>query len=335
MAIYTKVNTFELQELLNHYDVGILSGYVEIAAGIQNTNYFIDTLIGTKQTRFVLTIFESKVDYSELPFFTSLLKYLFENGIKCPQIIANTSGKLINQICGKPCAITSFINGIEIKDIKEIHLEELGKNLASLHLQTMKFSGNRTNQLSLAGYHRLFEKITNHLPNIKSEDLPHKLNFAELTGAIRINLDFLDKNWPNNLPSGVIHADLFPDNVFFMDDKLVGIIDFYFACNDFYIYDVAICINSWCFDDLVNFNRNKMLTLLSAYNEVREFSADEIKALPILLRAASLRFLLTRFHDLLFKPEGSLVISKNPNEYLSKLNTWHNIEELEFVNLGI
>ncbi len=311
MAVYTKISHNELAELISGYDIGALKSFVAIEAGIQNTNYFVITDI----KRYVLTIYERRVNHEDLPFFLNLMGHLAKQSVPCPALITDKNGVALNQIQGKPCAITSFLNGGEVKTIQNGHIELLGTAIAHMHIAGESYKERRDNALSLQGWINIFAKIEKRADELQNG----------LAAEISTNLDFLVKNWPANLPSGIIHADIFPDNVFFDNDQLAGIIDFYFACNDSYMYELAICLNSWCFDLKNQFNPAMAALLFSSYNKVRKISDAEFAALPVLARGAALRFLLTRMQDWLYRTDGAIVIQKDPIEYLQKLRFHANI----------
>jgi homoserine kinase type II len=307
MAVYTKISQSELEHLISGYNIGTLKSFTGIEAGVQNSNYFVNTT----KARYVLTIFERNVDNENLPFFLNLVGHLAKKNIPCPALILDKNNEGLKEIKGKPCAITSFLKGGELEIIETEHLEELGANIAKMHLASKDFTMQRKNTLSMDGTSEItvFESLKNRIDEIA----------PGLKEEVEKNLDFLKKNWPKDLPSGIIHGDIFPDNIFFNDDKLVGIIDFYFACNDILMYDLAICINSWCFEENNEFNHEKVNALISSYNKVRKISQEELNALPTLAQGAAMRFLLTRIEDFITHVEDAIVTQKDPMEYLQKL----------------
>lgn len=305
MAVYTRVSDQELSNLLQTYNIGVQGELIPIAQGIENSNYFLNTETG----RYVLTIYEKRVNKAELPFYLNLMNYLSSKDVPCPTPILNRAGKSLSQVAGKPCAIISFLEGKTSNKIHTEHLEELGRSMAFMHLAGQDFDMSRENNFSLQSWQEMFCDI---------KERAHKIKL-NLSGEMEAQLNFLEKNWPTSLPRGVIHADLFPDNVFYTDKKLVGIIDFYFACNDFFMYDIAICLNAWCFEKSGDFNITKARAMLRSYNKVRKISAEELEALPILSSGAAMRFLLTRSYDWLNRVEGALVETKDPMEYLNKI----------------
>ena len=305
MAVYTEVDDDALEAFLAEYDIGELQSYKGIAEGVENSNYYLETDRG----RYILTLYEKRVSPQDLPFFIGLMEHLAARGIPCPTPLHGRDGQALRALCGRPAAIVTFLIGVWQRKVRIEHLAPLGEALARLHEAGRDFAGQRPNNLSLAGWRPLFEK---------SAPRAHEVQ-AGLAGEIEAELAFLEKNWPQGLPAGVIHADLFPDNVFFLGDKVSGLIDFYFACNDFLAYDVAVCVNAWCFESDGSFNVTKAKSLIGAYQRARALSAEERKALPILLRGGALRFLLTRLHDWIFRADGALVTPHNPLEYYRKL----------------
>lgn len=306
MAVYTKISTSQLDTLLLEYDIGKATSLREIEEGVENTNYFLDTDKG----RYILTIYEKRVNEEDLPFYLNLMRHLASKKIPCPLPIQARNGELISKINKRPCAIVSFLDGKSTRGIKNEHIKELGDNVARMHLAAGDFKMKRENNFSLKRWNEMFRPLKDKCDIVKNG----------LSSEIEENLDFINSNWPKNLPSGVIHADLFPDNVFYKNQKLVGIIDYYFACNDAFMYDLVICMNSWCFEQSNDFNVTKAKILLNSYNKVRPISEKELDALPILAQGAALRFLLTRLHDWINRVDGALVKPKNPLEYLHKIH---------------
>jgi homoserine kinase type II len=310
MAIYTKLTRQEIEDHLTNYKLGTLTNFKEIIEGIDNTNLLIETTQG----KFILTIFESRIDKNSLPFFINFKIHLAQKGICCPIPIVANSGASIVDLKGKKSTIVTFLNGSSLKaredgyyaNIIPNHCYEIGKVLARLHLATTDFNMSRENELSPLVLRNLFNKIQYLHRNLRAEILE--------------NLDFIEKNWQSNLPSGASHLDLFPDNVFFdQEGKMSGVIDFYFAANDLLIYDFAIAVNAWCFDERNNFDQQKFDEILRGYEEVRKFSAEEKEFLKIALVGAAMRFLLTRLHDMFAVTTETLIKIKNPKEYLAKL----------------
>jgi homoserine kinase type II len=305
MAVYTEVSDEELAEFVAEYDIGALVSFKGIAEGVENSNYILQTERGS----FILTLYEKRVAKADLPFFLGLMEHLAKNGIACPTPLHGRDGKALRELAGKPAAIVTFLAGMWPRRITPKHCAELGGALAKLHLAGQSFPMRRENALSVAAWRPLFQACA---------DRTHEVR-GELADEIAAELDVLEKSWPKSLPAGVIHADLFPDNVFFLGEKLSGLIDFYFACTDFFAYDLAICMNAWCFEKDRSFNVTKARNLLTAYKKLRPFSKDELAALPMLARGAAMRFLLTRLYDWLHHPEGAMVSRKDPLEYRDKL----------------
>ena len=314
MAVYTRLTKPEIEDHLQNYQLGKLIDSKEIIEGIDNSNF----ILITEKGKFILTIFESRINKNELSFFINFKLHLAEKGISCPQPILDNSGLAIVDLKNKKSAIVTFLSGKNLlpeengcyKNIEKIHCSEVGKFLAKMHLAAADFSMQRKNDLGINGFRPLFSKfeslIENYQKNLREEILE--------------NLNFLEESWNLDLPGATTHLDLFPDNVFFDENKkLTGVIDFYFAASDALIYDFAIAVNAWCFDEKNNFAEEKFLAMKQAYEEIRKFSETEEKFLEIALVAAAMRFLLTRLHDMFFTPENSLVKIKNPQEYLTKL----------------
>jgi homoserine kinase type II len=305
MAVYTEVDDDALEAFLAEYDIGELQADKGSAEGVDNSIYYLETDRG----RYILTLYEKRVAPQDLPFFIGLMEHLAARGIPCPTPLHGSDGQALRELCGRPAAIVTFLTGVWQRKVRIEHCAPLGEALAHLHEAGRDYAGHRPNNLSLAGWRPLFEK---------SAPRAHEVQ-AGLAGEIEAELAFLEKHWPHGLPAGVIHADLFPDNVFFLGDKVSGLIDFYFACNDAFAYDVAVCINAWCFESDGSYNVTKAKALIAAYQKARALSAEERKALPILLRGGALRFLLTRLHDWIFRADGALVTPHNPLEYYRKL----------------
>ncbi|MEP3278976.1 MAG: homoserine kinase [Stappiaceae bacterium] len=305
MAVYTEVSDEELIAFISNYDIGDLLSFKGIAEGVENSNYMLHTNKGV----YILTLYEKRVNPDDLPFFLGLMDHLADKGISCPVPIKQNSGETLGVLANRPAVIVSFLEGMWIKRPSSQHCAALGSAVARLHLATADFNIGRPNALSLNDWRPLFEQSRNRADEIN----------AGLEAEILTELGTLEANWPDDLPAGIIHADLFPDNVFFLEGKLSGLIDFYFACNDFWAYDLAICLNAWCYEPDFAFNVTKARALLNGYRRIRPLSAAEFEALPLLARGASLRFLLTRLHDWLRVPDGALVKPKDPMEYLKKL----------------
>ncbi|MAY61609.1 MAG: homoserine kinase [Rhizobiales bacterium] len=305
MAVYTDVSETDLQLFIADYDIGKLLSYKGIAEGVENSNFLIHTSEGT----FILTLYEKRVNPNDLPFFLGLMDHLAGNGLSCPLPIRRRDGETLGTLAGRPAAIISFLEGMWPRKPAAVHCRETGRALAAMHVAGKGFDITRPNALSVDAWRPLWEKSASRADEVE-EGLA-----AEIIQA----LDELEAGWPKGLPEGVIHADMFPDNVFFIGDELSGIIDFYFACDDFLVYDLAICINAWCFEPDGSYNLTKGMALIDGYTDVRSLSGAEIQALPMLARGAAMRFMLTRLYDWLTTPEGALVVKKDPREYLRKL----------------
>lgn len=305
MAVYTSVSDAALAELLQRYEIGEPIALKPIAEGVENSNFRLETTTG----RYILTIYEKRVDRDDLPFFLALMDHLAARDIACPVPIHDRIGASLQQLMGKPAAIVSFLDGRSPKRIDAARCRALGQTLAELHEAVADFPGHRQNALSVTSWRPLFETC-----QASPVAMP-----AALEELIVPTLAALEAEWPLDLPSGVIHADLFPDNAFFEDDTVTGVIDFYFACNDLFAYDAAICLNAWCFEPMGDFNLTKSRAFLAGYRSVRPMQPAEIAALPVLAKGAAMRFLLTRLFDWLNQVDGALVKPKDPMEYAKKL----------------
>ena len=305
MAVYTDVVAEELGAFLAGYDLGELLAYKGIAEGVENSNFLVHTTRGY----FILTLYERRVAAEDLPFFLALMEHLHAHGISCPQPVKNKRGEVLGRIAGRPAAVVTFLDGMWIRRPSPAHCGALGEALARLHLAGLDFKHSRVNALSVDGWRSLYENCSERANEVQ----------FDLKRFLAAELSHLENAWPLRLPQGVIHADLFPDNVFFLGSKLSGLIDFYFACTDTLAYDVAICLNAWCFESDHSYNVTKGRSLLQAYVQVRKLSHEERGALPLLARGAALRFLLTRLVDWFDVPPGALVRPKDPFEYYRKL----------------
>ena len=305
MAVYTEVTDDDVAAFLREYDLGEVVSMKGIAEGVENSNFLLSTTRGT----YILTLYEKRVKRADLPFFLGLMEHLAERGIRCPTPIHGRDGAALRELCGRPAAIVSFLQGMWPKRIDVNHCRKLGRAVAEMHEAGRDFPLRRPNDLGVDGWRPLLEACGARADEVEP-------GLAEELGT---ELAALERAWPENLPDGVIHADLFPDNVFFRRGELSGFIDFYFACNDQLAYDLAVCLNAWCFEPDNEFNATKARALLQAYQEVRRFSRAELQAIPTLARGAAMRFLLTRLFDWLNHPEGAYVAPKDPREYLRKL----------------
>ncbi len=312
MAVYTEVDDEELEAFVASYDIGTLVSAKGIAEGVENSNYLVQTTRGP----WILTLYEKRVAKADLPFFMNLMEHCAARGIDCPLPIHDRSGQVIREIAGRPAVIVSFLQGMSPRRVALEHCAPLGMALAKLHVAVSDFTMSRENALSVEGWRKLVAGARPRADEVQ----------PGLGDEIACELDFLEPRWPERLPAGVIHADLFPNNVFFLGDRLSGLIDFYFACNDFLAYDVAICLNAWCFESDLSFNATKAMRLVGGYRQIRALSAPEIDALPLLARGAAFRFLLTRLYDWQHTPTGALVKPLDPIEYLRKLRFHRSVE---------
>ena len=305
MAVYTEVTDEELTAFVAEYEIGEPLSCKGIAEGIENSNYLLTAGAGT----YILTLYEKRVQPADLPFFLGLMEHLGARGVPCPTPLKGRDGQMLRTLCGRPAAIVTFLDGMWPRRITPDHCARLGEAMARMHLAGLDFHLGRANALSVEDWRPLLDASAARAQEVR----------PGLAEDLEAELGDLESRWPAGLPSGVIHADLFPDNVFFRADRLSGIIDFYFACSDFFAYDLAICLNAWCFETDGSFNITKARRMLTAYRKVRDFSADELDALPLLARGSAMRFLLTRLYDWLNTPPGALVTPKDPLEYMKKL----------------
>lgn len=308
MAVYTEVTDDELALFLSRYDCGRLRSCKGIAEGVENTNYFVETDRG----RFILTLYEKRVAVADLPYFLDLKQHLARRGVSCPVPVRNRHGDALGELAGRRAALVTFLDGVSVKSPKPDHCRQTGRALAELHLASADFGRHRKNALGPDGWPALFARFADRVDEIT----------PGLRDLIASELTAHAAGWPAGLPEGVIHADLFPDNVFFLDGRLSGLIDFYFACNDALAYDVAVAINAWCFDATHTYVPERGRALLAGYESVRQLTTAECQAMPMLARGAALRFLLTRSYDWLNRPPGALVVPHDPRDYVSRL-TFH------------
>jgi len=312
MAVYTQVCDDELTSFIASYNVGALLSYKGIAEGVENTNY----LVHTEKGPYLLTLYEKRVAAQDLPFFLGLMEHLAKAGINCPTPVHDAQGRVLRTLAGKPAALVTFLEGVWIRRPQPRHCAALGQAMASLHLAGRSFAHRRANALGVGGWRPLFQRFRSRADDIT----------PGLATIIEEELDHLEADWPRQLPQGIIHADLFPDNAFFLGDQLSGLIDFYFACQDALAYDVAIALNAWCFESDHAFNLTKGHALLRGYQGVRALEPAERQALPLLARGAALRFLLTRAYDWLHTDRDALVNRKDPQEYLRRLQFHRRIQ---------
>ena len=305
MAVYTEITDDELTEFLARYELGALRSFKGIAEGVENSNFLLHADAGF----FILTQYEKRVKEADLPFFLGLMEHLAARGFACPQPVKTREGAMLGRLAGRPAAIVTFLDGLWPRRPEVRHCGAVGEALARLHLAGEDFAPRRQNALSVSGW----------APLARASEARADEVLPGLAVAVAQELSHLERVWPHDLPEGVIHADMFPDNVFFLGDRLSGVIDYYFACDDAFAYDVAVCLNAWCFEPDASFNITKGMALLSGYERVRPLSDREVAALPTLARGAALRFLLTRLVDWLNVPDGALVKPKDPIEYVKKL----------------
>jgi len=310
MAVYTHLTRSDISGFLQSYDVGPLVDFKGIAEGVSNTNYLIETA----DSKYILTLFERRFKLEDLPYFTALMEWWHARGIHCPLPIKMRDGRVLSALKERPALLVSFLEGEGVRKITNEHLMQLGALVANMHIAGMEFPYRRANALSLSGWESMIDAIAERADEIA----------PGLKKIISEEYNYLSDHWPQELPSGPVHADLFPDNVFFnktfgKQATLSGVIDFYFACHDMWAYDLAICVNAWCFDERHRLVPERVQALMHSYNEVRTFTPEEDMAFPLLLRGASLRFLLTRAQDWLNPAEGAEITPKDPLEYLAKL----------------
>jgi homoserine kinase type II len=316
MAVYTEVPDDALRAFLGEYQIGALVACKGIAEGVENSNF----LLRTTDDDFILTLYEKRVDVSELPYFLGLMEHLAERGIVCPRPVPGRDGSSLHHLCGRAAAITTFLPGVWPRDVRVEHCHEVGAALAALHRAGDEFAPHRANALGPSGWAPLLARAREH---DAADTLP-----SGLIDELARNLDAILAAWPTpGLPVGHIHADLFPDNVFFLEDRLSGLIDFYFAATDLLAYDIAVCLNAWCFDRALKFDRPRAAALLAAYDSARALSPAERAALPVLCAGAALRFALTRLYDWLATPAGALVTRKDPMDFVARLRLFRDAGE--------
>ena len=318
MAVYTKFNRDKIEKILSYYDLGKLDQFKGIEEGIENTNYFLSA----DKKKFILTIYEKRVKSEDLPFFSDLMSSLYKANFKCPAQIINKQNKTITDFEGKKLMIVSFLEGKAKQNLSPLNCKSIGIEIAKMHKITKDFKFRRENDLSVKSWRSLFDSVKDKCSKIH-KDLPK---------LIEENLKDVEKNWPNDLPRGIIHADLFHDNIFFLQDKFNGIIDFYFSCEDFFAFEIAICFNALCFDGLkdnLSFNVTKAKKFIDGYSKIRSLDENEKKSLKILCQGAAIRFLLTRVFDYLNLTEGAIVKIKDPIEYLKRLEFHNSVKNYE------
>ena len=318
MAVYTKLNQNKIEEILSNYNLGKLDSFKGIEEGIENTNYFLSV----NKKKFILTIYEKRVKPKDLPFFSNLMSSLNKSNFKCPAPVLNNKKDTITDYSGKKLMIVSFLEGKAKKNLSPVNCKSIGVEIAKMHELTKNLKLKRKNDLSVGSWRKLFDAVKEECTKIH-EDLP------KLIGD---NLNAVEKNWPKNLPKGIIHADLFHDNIFFIQDEFSGVIDFYFSCEDYFAFEIAICFNALCFDGLkdnLSFNVTKAKNFIDGYTSVRKLSNEEKDSIKVLSQGAALRFLLTRVFDALNTVDDAIVKIKDPVEYLKRLEFHRNAKDQE------
>ena len=309
MAVYTEVPDDDLAGFVAEYDIGTVRSCKGIAEGVENSNFLLQTENGS----YILTLYERRVDEGDLPYFLGLMAHLADKGLPCPPPTLGRDGKALRRLCGRPAAIVTFLPGVWHRRVSTDDTGQVGAALADMHVKGMDFPLQRPNSLSVESWRPLFAQ---------GRDRAHEV-LPNLADKLEAELDHLEAAWPIcarlQLPAGNIHADLFPDNVFFLGDRLSGLIDFYFACTDFLCYDLGVCLNAWCFEADGSFNITKARLMFAGYRGVRELSQAEMEVMPLMARGSAMRFLLTRLYDWLHRPEGAMVTPKDPLEYVRKL----------------
>ena len=314
MAVYTKINKQDISNINENFKIEKIINFEGIKQGIENTNY----LLRSKKKKFILTIFEKRVKQKEIPFFMELMDQLNNAKINCPRPLKNKNGSYLIRVKNKTACIVSFINGKDKKTVNIKNCYNIGKIIAQMHLASKKIRLYRKNSMSIKNLNSLFNEI-----KFKSKKFKNIETFA------KINFKDIKKNWPKKLPNGIIHGDLFIDNIFFKNNKLSGIIDFYFAANDYFMYEIAICVNSLCFDKTnskFKINTKKIKSLIRGYESIRKISIKEKNSLNILCRGAAMRYFLTRFYDYTNTPVTALINIKDPQEYYQKLLIHNNLK---------
>ena len=313
MAVYTKINKKDISFINKKFRIEKIINFKGIKKGIENTNY----LLRSKNKKFILTIFEKRVSQKEIPFFMKLMDRLNNSKINCPKPQKNKSGSYLIRIKNKTACIVSFLKGKDKKSLNLKNCHEVGKMIAEIHLSTKKMNIARKNSLGIKFLNPLLKSI-----NFKSS------KFTNVEKFLKINLKDIKMKWPKKLPNGIIHGDLFIDNIFFKNNKLSGIIDFYFAANDYFMYEIAICVNALCFDKRKSkflINKDKVKNLIKGYESIRKISIKEKKSLNILCRGAAMRYFLTRLYDYSNTPKTAIIKIKDPREYFQKLLIHNNL----------
>jgi len=307
MAVYTRVDENDLTNFLNTYDIGEATSFSGITEGVENSNYRLTTTKGA----YILTLYEKRVRTEDLPFFIGLMAHMAKAGITCPEPVADRDGQVLKELNGKAAAIVTFLSGTWNASPSAARCRAAGTTLARMHLAGGNFSLKRQNALNASAWPLLLQSAGRDAVNSLRQGL-----FDEA----RSRLDTILTNWPDNLPRGVLHADLFPDNVLFVGDEVTGVIDFYFACNDMLAYDLAIMLNAWCFETDGSFNITKSRQLIDGYQSIRPLSDGEIASIPVLCRGSAMRFFLTRLYDWIHTPPDAQVRPHDPMAYWKRLN---------------
>ena len=318
MAVYTKLNQSKIEDILSNYNLGKLQTFKGIEEGIENTNYFLSV----NNKKFILTIYEKRVKSKDLPFFSDLMSSLNKANFKCPSPISNNDKSTITNFEGKKLMIVSFLEGKAKQNLSPKNCKSIGVEAAKMHELTKNFKLKRQNDLSVNSWRSLFDSV---------KDKCSKLH-RDLPKLIEENLTSVERHWPKDLPKGIIHADLFQDNIFFDKDKFSGIIDYYFSCEDFFALEIAICFNALCFDGVkenLSFNVTKAKNFIDGYSSIRKLSDLEKENIKVLSQGAALRFLLTRVFDALYTVEDAIVKVKDPIEYLKRLEFHKNAKNHE------
>ena len=313
MAVYTRVPDRLLSDFIAGYEIGAFRRATGIAEGVENTNYLIETAQG----RYILTLYEKRVQASDLPFFLGLMQHVAAKNLAVPLPVRNKNGEVLQNLCGRPAALVSFLEGKSdpLPDIDQCR--QLGQVLGQFHLAAQDFSIQRDNALGPTAWPDLFARCRAFMDKPDC-DLPTGFD-QPAQQEVAAALEHITRHWPDSLPGGVIHADLFPNNVFFKNKQLSGLIDFYFACQDFLAYDLAVCVNSWCFAPDRSFNAQKAAAIIAGYDDVRQLTGQERESFPLLCAGASLRFFLTRLYDWITTPPDAYVNKHDPMEYLAYL----------------
>jgi len=304
MAVYTQVSSEELGALIARYDRGALVSAKGIAEGVENSNYLVDTTGG----RFILTLYEKRVDEADLPFFMALLDHLADAGNPVPRALRDEAGVQVQRVAGRPACLIEFLPGVSVTRPTPTQARAAGRAMGAMHRALATFPLSRPNSLGLEGWHALADRCGNQLDAIA----------AGLGGRVTAELDFLDRHWPRNLPRAVIHADLFPDNVLMLGDRVSGLIDFYFSCTEVRAWDLAVMHAAWSFAP--DHDAAVGAALIAGYDAEHPLLPEERAAFPVLARGACLRFLLTRAWDWLNTPADALVIRKDPLAFLARLD---------------